>query len=168
MPIKPRPIHNTTLQQRLTEKIEQFMLQLGTRHFDELKGLEKAARGNTVHTDLDMLIRNRMTRAALEAVRVLLGEDFKPAEASLPGEDEVPKWSERHERGEDEENPINFLERHWGELMNVGALDQHSLGRLDNSLLEAVRIFCRNRKMEPKAYLPPPARQQTKAHAHII
>jgi hypothetical protein len=142
-----QPIHknlpNLRLQERLLRKIAAVLEQ-------EIKEVRSLG---------DAPIR-RIARASRAAVKVLLGEKYHPSDLKLPTAPEIT-WDARP-RDENETNPIVFLEQHWGKYMDEGVLDLCALRRLDESLVEAVKTFCRNRNMDYQNYLPPPARKHSR------
>ena len=80
-----------------------------------------------------------------------------PSPVYLP--DKAPEyWAER----EDElESPLDFLKRVWGKYIDAGVLYQFELDKRDHSLKEAIKSYCRNRRLDPKKYLPPPKKART-------
>lgn len=94
------------------------------------------------------------TRAA-RAAHALLGSEYLPT-ICLPLVAPVT-WKGRPL--EDRQlNPMMFLEKHWGEYLDTDVLSQVDLRRLDMSLFNAIQIYCKNRHIDPKDYLPPPSR----------
>jgi hypothetical protein len=95
------------------------------------------------------------TQLASRAARALLGAKYK-SDLSLPSSAEV-KWCERS--GEDRDlTPIEFLEKYWGGYLGEDALFQSDLRRLDISLFDAVKGYCRNHQLPLEDHLPPPSR----------
>jgi hypothetical protein len=94
------------------------------------------------------------------ASRVLLGDKYVP-QLKLPTSARVVRWADR--RGDDIPlSPLEFFRKHWARYDDEGILDQRDFRRLDNGLFEAIRIHCRNKKLDPKDFLPPPARGKAK------
>jgi hypothetical protein len=80
------------------------------------------------------------------ACLVLLGE-MLPYRAGA-------KWSDRS--GDDRQlSPIEFLQKYWGSYIDKKLMYQVDLRVLDNSLFEAVKLYARRRKVDPKTVLPP-------------
>lgn len=94
---------------------------------------------------------------ARRAAKILLGNQYVP-NSHLPDVAKIT-WSKRH--GKDLMlTPIQFMDKYWGKYIEEDILSQCDLRRLDNSLFEAVKIYCRNRQLNPLNYLPSPSRKQ--------
>jgi hypothetical protein len=107
----------------------------------------------------------RAKRVATRAAHELMGTAYK---AVIPTPTVPPAvWSEREASDPDSDNPTKFLERHWGTFLDEDAVDQCTLRRLDVSLFDAIASYCRNRKLDPQDYLPPPARKQAKPQCSL-
>lgn len=85
-----------------------------------------------------------------EAVEALRG---KSSELRLP--DSAPAtWAARS--GEDRcLNPIEFRDKYWKKYLDAGIMYQVDLRAMDNSLFEAIKSWCRNKKIRPQDHLPP-------------
>lgn len=102
----------------------------------------------------------RANRAAKKAAREIMGKYYK--ESVHPPTTATAIWSERDLSDPDSEDPTRFLEKYWGVYLDEDVLDQSTLRRLDISLFDAIKSWCRNRNMDPQEHLPPPARKQTR------
>jgi hypothetical protein len=109
--------------------------------------------------------QHRRRRAARLLYKTLRGIKLIPGNPALPAVAPA-KWNERGT--EETRNPIDFLEDYWGEYMDNCTITQCDLKKLDKSIFEAVRIYCRNMKEDPLDYLPMAATTRPpKSHAEI-
>jgi hypothetical protein len=66
-------------------------------------------------------------------------------------------WDQRKDDDADL-TPIQFLDKYWGKYIEADVLPQADLRRFDLSLVGAIEGYCKARGLDPKDYLPPPAR----------
>ena len=163
MPAKPRSARigdNERLQDRLLLLIQEAIGSFGNE-LEELKSNEKI-KALKLELSIDEFIKRRIVRASRQAVKALMPELYIEPNHVLPRIARI-KWAARSGHDLMDPNPINFLERYWGQYLDDGSIDLCELRKLDESLVEAVKIYCKNRALSCKHYLPLPARKRTVA-----
>lgn len=98
-------------------------------------------------------------RRAPHAVRILLGKDYVPT-LSIPKSAKL-QWCKRPRDGEDSTlNPIEFFDKYWGDYLDEGILTYRILNDLDESIINAIKGYCRSCGLDSADYLPPSDRKR--------
>lgn len=89
---------------------------------------------------------------AIACARQAILKRFRiPLTLQLPKRAQV-RWSSRDRSTP--QSPPEFLDRHWGRYVEAGLLHQDTLGRLDPSLLKALKNWCSRMKKPLRPILP--------------
>ena len=140
-----------------------FPIKIGTKDTIEPKKLEKIDKiqhdgyVEPVRSTQESVfkIKHNLTDEAAKAfsLRINVALQYAANLEILPLPSEAPeKFISIKENGE---NPIEFINRVWGEYIKAGVLFKDQLNELDKNLLPAIRTFCKNNKIQnPDQFMP--------------